>query len=462
MGSLGRLGWRLVVVCVGGALLAVALVSAIDAVALRVEFDRYSKQQQDDRTAQIVASLATSYERRGAWSASDLEPAQQLATTAGATLAVYDAAGRTIVAATPLSATSFGSMAEAMRRMHGTSPMPLGAERREPIVSGGQSVGTAVLAFPANDLPAERDVRDALARAQWTGALLAALVALALAVPAARRIARPVAALATAADAVRRGERGARVQDLSRDELGDLGRTFNDMAASLEREDVLRRRVVADVAHELRTPLTSIQGHLEALRDGVLPADAPTLGLLHDEAARLGRLVADLEGLARAEAAGLALDRREIDVADVARDVTAELADGFRSKHVALDLHLAPAPAYADADRVAQIARNLVSNALKFTPESGRVTVDTRDGDRRAVLEVRDTGPGMTAEEAAHAFDRFWRAPGASGVPGSGIGLTIVRELVEAHGGTVAVESAPGMGSTFRVTLPAAGAPAAR
>ena len=452
MPSLGRLGGRIVLGSVGVALLAVILAGAIGGASLRIEFDRYSRKQQDDRAAQIVASLATAYERRRGWDAADLEPARQLATTAGATLAVYDDRGTTVLSAAVPADTST-SMADVMRQMHGSAPMSLGPERREPIVVAGRSVGTAVLAFPAADLPAEQDVRDALARAQWTAAAIAALAALVVGVVVARRIARPVAALVSATESLRQGERGARVRELPTDELGDLGRSFNEMAASLEREDELRRRVVADVAHELRTPLASIQGHLEALRDGVLSPDPPTLATLHDEAARLGRLVADLEALARAEGAGFALDRRPVDLANVVRDVAAELADAFKAKDVRLELELAQASAVADEDRVAQIARNLVSNALKFTPTGGRVHVSTRDGDRGAIIEIEDTGVGMSAEESAHAFERFWRAPGAAGVPGSGIGLTIARELALAHGGDVTVESAPGRGSTFRVTL---------
>ena len=346
-------------------------------------------------------------------------------------------------------------MAEVMRRMHGPGTMALGPERREPIPVGGVVVGTAVLAFPATDLPAERDVREALGRAQWAAAGIAALGALVLGYVVAQRVARPVAALAGATEALRRGERGARVRDLPADELGDLGRSFNEMAAALEREDELRRRVVADVAHELRTPLTSIQAHLEALRDGVLAPDAATLTTIHDEAARLGRLVADLETLARAEGAGFTLQRGPIDVADVVRDVATELGGRFPEKGVSLDLDLSPVRVLADEDRIAQIARNLISNALKFTATGGRVRVATRVEDGRALLEVSDTGVGMTADEAAHAFDRFWRAPGSAAIPGTGIGLTIARELAVAHGGDVSVESAPGRGSTFRVVLPA-------
>lgn len=453
MPRLGPLGRRLVLATFGTALLAVALVAVVGGIALRAEFDRYSRQQQDDRADQVVASLAATYERRGGWSAADLEPAMQLAETAGAALAVVDPEGRTVLATSPAQ-TPGGPMAEVMGRMHGPGAISLGPERREPIVVGDVVVGTAVLAFPATDLPAERDVREALGRAQWTAAGIAALGALVLGYVVAQRVTRPVAALAGATEALRRGERGARVSDLPADELGDLGRSFNEMAAALEREDELRRRVVADVAHELRTPLTSIQAHLEALRDGILVPDAPTLATIHDEAARLGRLVADLEALARAEGAGFALERRPIDIAEVVRDVATELGGGFPEKGVRLHLELSPARALADEDRIAQIARNLISNALKFTAIGGRVRVATRVEDGRALFEVSDTGVGMTADEAAHSFDRFWRAPGSAAVPGTGIGLTIARELAVAHGGDVSVESAPGRGSTFRVLLP--------
>ena len=455
MPKLGRLGRRIVLASVGGALLAVALAGSIGGVALRIEFDRYSRQQQDDRAAQIVASAATAYERGGTWVGSELEPAKQLAMTAGATLAVFDATGAAVLVPMPLPETPGSSMAELMRRMHGPAPMTFGPERREPILVGGRTVGTAALAFPANDLPAEREVRDTLARAQWSAAAIAALAALGFGLVVARRISRPVAALASATESLRRGERGARVRELPADELGDLGRSFNEMAEALEREDELRQKVVADVAHELRTPLTSIQAHLEALRDGVLPAEPATLATLHDEATRLGRLVADVEALARAEGAGFALERRPIDLANVVRDVAAEMADAYREKAVRLDLELLPAGAHADEDRVAQIARNLISNALKFTPTGGRVRVATRFQDGLALVQVSDNGIGMTPEESSRAFDRFWRAPSSSGVPGSGIGLAIARELAVAHGGNVSVESGPGSGSTFRVSLPA-------
>lgn len=454
MPELGRLGTRLVLGSVAGAVLAVAIVAAIDAVALRAEFDRFSREQQADRAAQIVASLADAYARRGGWAGADLRAAQQLAAAAGASLRIEDASGSVVLSTTPADVPMPMPMAM-MRAMHGDAALGLGPERRESVVVDGRFVGTAVIRFPSGDLlPAEREVRDALARAQWLAALVAALAAIPVGVVVARRITRPIESLATATAALARGERGARVAETTDDEIGALARSFNTMAEALAREDELRRQLLGDVAHELRTPLTTLQGHLEALRDGVLAPDPAMLASLHDEAARLGRLVADLESLARAEAAALSLERARLDFAGVARDVAGELADAFRAKGVALELDLAAVPVDGDVDRLAQVARNLLANALKFTPASGRVRVATgRDGPG-AFLEVADTGPGIAPEDLPHVFERFWRGRDAAGVPGSGIGLTVARELARAHGGDIAVASERGRGTAFRVTLP--------
>lgn len=448
MPRLGRLGRRLALAAVAASFVAVSVVAAIDVVALRLEFERFSRSQQDERVMQVVASLADGYALRGAWSAADIMGAQHLAAASGASLVVYDARGAEVVATSGMGMPTLPGMHEAG---------VLGPERREPIVVGGSVVGTAVLRLPAGDLlPAEREVRDALVRAQLLGALAAALIALVFAVVVARRITRPLAALAGATEALRRGERGARAFVAGDDEVGDLGRGFNAMADALEREDKLRRQLLGDVAHELRTPLTNIQGHLEALRDGVLPAEPATFASLHDEASRLGRLVADLESLARAEAAGLSLERAPCDLAAVARDVAAELDDRFRAKGVSLDLALAPAEVLGDADRLAQIARNLLSNALKYTPAGGHVRLATARDQHRAMLEVTDDGPGIAKDDLAHVFDRFWRGANTAGVSGSGIGLTVARELARAHGGDITARSQTGRGSTFTLDLPLA------
>lgn len=448
MPELGRLGRRLALAAVAASFVAVAVVAAISFVALRFEFERFSRSQQDERVTQILASLADAYALRGAWSAADLMGGQHLAVASGASLVLYDAGGTEVIATGGMGMPGMPGMREANVQ---------GTERREPVVIGGRVVGTAVIRFPAGDLlPAEREVRDALVRAQALGALAAALIALVFALLVAPRITGPVAQLAAATEALRRGERGSRVAVVGDDEVADLGRGFNAMADAIEREDRLRRQLLGDVAHELRTPLTNIQGHLEALRDGVLPAEPATFASLHEEASRLGRLVADLESLARAEAAGFSLERSPCDLAAVARDVAAELDDRFRAKGVSLAPALAPAPVLGDPDRLAQIARNLLSNALKYTPAGGHVRLaSARDG-HRAILEVTDDGPGIASSDLARVFDRFWRGVNTAGVSGSGIGLTVARELARAHGGDLVARSQPGRGSTFTLDLPLA------
>lgn len=449
-----RLGTRLALGAVAAAVIAVAVAAALGAAALRLEFERFSREQQDLRAAQVVASLADAYALRGSWTGADIAPAGQLAAAAGAALTILDATGTVVARAGPGELPMSMPMPMDTGAMHG-APRTFGPARTEPIAALGRTVGSAVLRFPSGELlPAERDVRDALVKAQWLAAIAAAVGAAPIAVLLARRITDPVAELAAAVEAMRRGERGVRVPVRAPDELGDLARGFNGMAEALERADDLRRTLVGDVAHELRTPLATLQGHLEALRDGVLAADPEALRLLHDEAARLGRLVADLEALARAEAAGFSLERAPTDLAAIAREVASELEGSFRAKGVALDLALAEARVLGDADRLAQIARNLLANALKFTPTGGHVRLSTGIEERGAVLAVNDDGPGIPTADLPRVFERFWRSSAASEIPGSGVGLTIARELARAHGGDIAASSRPGASTTFTMTLP--------
>ncbi len=341
-----------------------------------------------------------------------------------------------------------------MPAMQGTASA-LGPERREPVVVGGQVVGSAALRFPAGHLvPAERELRDALGLARALGGLAASVIALGFAVVVARRIMRPIAALAAATEALRRGERSARVDDRPDDEIGDLARGFKATADAMEREDALRRQLLGDVAHELRTPLSTIQGHLEALRDGVLPAEPATFASLHDEASRLGRLVADLESLAHAEGAGFSLEHAPRDLAALARDVGAEIGRRFTEK-ASRSTSRSGAPASSVTRTVSRRSRaTLLSNALKYTPAGGHVRVRTAREEGCAILAVADDGPGIAGDDLPRVFDRFWRGARAVGVSGSGIGLTVARELTRAHGGDITVRGDLGRGSTFTLRLP--------
>lgn len=458
---LGPLGARLALAFLTVAFAAVAVLAALAAAGARSQVAGLVDRQYRDRAAAVAAAAGHAYDAVGGWNGADLSSAAALAAVADAQLEIRDRDGRVL----DVTAGQGQLMGDLMARMHNRmgsmmdrqSPA-LGEPVSADVVSGGRPVGVVELRFAASGLPApERQVRDALVRNIAAGAGLAALAALVTAVLVSRRITRPLGRLAVGARAIESGDLNARV-DLAREpgELGEVGAAFDRMAEALAREDALRRALVADVAHELRTPVTVLQASCEAMLDGIEPVTPARLSSLHDETLRLGNLVADLETLSAAEAAGLRLDRRLVDLADVTRDAVASMEGRAADAELHLDTDLAGAMVEGDARRLHQIAVNLVMNAVKFTPAGGTVNVRTRSDRALSVLEVADTGPGIPPEDIPHVFDRFWRGRNAASITGSGIGLAVVAELVRAHHGRVEVSSTPGQGATFRVLLPAA------
>ena len=326
-----------------------------------------------------------------------------------------------------------------------------------PVVAGGKTVGTVVISFPPASQSAAWQARDAILQAVGLGAAAAVALAAAAALLVSRRTTRPLTALAAAAGAVGRGEPDA--EKLLRPgpgELGQVSAAFAAMARRLRHEDQLRRNMVADIAHELRTPVTILQGGTEELLDGIADPTPGRLTSLHDETLRLGRLVDDLATLAAAQAAALTLHRAPADLGKIAAGAADALAPQFAEAGLRLNLDTAPAAAVADEARITQVAVNLLTNAVKYTPPGGQVTVTTRAEDGTARLTVADTGPGIPAADLPHVFERFWRGAGAKTRSGAGIGLAVVAELTAAHGGTVTAASPPGSGAIFTVTLPAA------
>ena len=283
------------------------------------------------------------------------------------------------------------------------------------------------------------------------GPLLAIIVIIFIATRIGRgfgRAAAPLADLVEASAKVEAGEMGAQVEVRGPREIRALARAFNSMSARLATDTDQRRRFLADVSHELRTPLTVIQGNVEGMLDGLYPADRQHLQRLLAETHQLERLIDDLRTLALTDADALELHREPVDLGALAEGVVA----GFEPQAAAEDVTLATeledvSPVSLDAHRIRQVIGNLVSNALRHTPATGRVTVRVRRVGGTLELEVADTGAGMEADAAARAFDRFWRAGDTAG---AGLGLAIVRDLVHAHGGEVTLESAPGAGTVVR------------
>jgi signal transduction histidine kinase len=268
-----------------------------------------------------------------------------------------------------------------------------------------------------------------------------------------RRFGTPFGDIVEAADRLAGGDFTARAPEAGPSSIRNVSRAFNSMAARLQAQDRQRRNLMADIAHELRTPLTVIQGRLEGVLDGVYPSDPAQIRQVLDDARTLSRLVDDLRTLAHTESGTLSLAKEPIDLAVLAHDVV----DSFSAEAARLRVALsADAPtdlpvAVIDPIRIREVLVNLVSNALRYTPSGGRVTIAIVPDSGRLVVRVIDTGAGLAPEEAAKIFDRFYKG---STSQGSGLGLTIARNLVVAHGGDIRCESRPGVGTTFTVSLP--------
>ncbi|GAB4401143.1 MAG: ATP-binding protein [Anaerolineales bacterium] len=277
-----------------------------------------------------------------------------------------------------------------------------------------------------------------------------------------RRIVAPVQNLADASLNIANGNYSERVQVSGSDEIAKLAERFNQMASQLEQVETMRRQLIGDVTHELRTPLTSIKGYMEGLVDGVLPSNAETFNQIHREADRLSRLVDDLQELSRVESKAYSLDIRSVSVSSLVQTILKRLSPQATPKRITLRSSL-PAnlePVLADEDRITQVLVNLVANAIQYTPEGGEVLVSALQRGNEIHISVKDTGIGIPQEHLANIFTRFYRVDksrsrNAGG--GSGIGLTIARHIVEAHGGRIWVESkGEGQGSTFTFSLKAA------
>jgi two-component system OmpR family sensor kinase/two-component system sensor histidine kinase BaeS len=355
----------------------------------------------------------------------------------------------------------FDSEGEMVGQQFPGNNMALGA----PVSVEDKRVATLLVITPQSGLSAAltEDFLNALNRGVLLAAASAGLAALLLGALLVRHIIAPLRNLQLAAGAIAGGDLAQRVGVTSRDEVGELSRAFNQMAEALERNERLRRQVVADIAHELRTPLSVIQGQVEALLDGVFPLTLAQLAPIHDQIILLARLVSDLRELALAEAGQLAIQRRRLDLGDLVARVVVAVEPVAAEKNINLTLDASPdlPPISADSDRLSQVLHNLLDNALRHTPPGGEIKVQARYGQADASqvrLVVQDNGEGIPSEHLPHVFDRFYRAaPYRSRSSGSaGLGLAIVRAIVEAHGGRVSTASdgVPGRGSTFTVHLP--------
>jgi two-component system, OmpR family, sensor histidine kinase BaeS len=431
-------------------------------------FEHYLRGDGPDATAQLAAAAAVVYQQGGSWDA----VSRVLATIPGRRdqrVVVVDPDGKVVV--------------DTAGAWVGRSASSLALANGRPVVMNGRAVGTLYDESPPGG-PGDHGQRpgppepglsasDQSFLGQVNQSLLLAaagaiVVALALGLLLSRQIIRPLRELTRAARRIAHGRLDERIHVAGHDEVAELAQTFNEMAASLQRTEDARRQLVADVAHELRTPLMVINATVEALEDGVLPANATNLGTIREEVGSLARLVSDLRDLSLGDVGQFPIEREPVDIGGLLESVRSFFATGAAARGIAFALDIAPDLPWilGDDARLRQCVRHLWDNALRHTPRGGRSALRGWATEGAVAFAVGDTGEGIAEEHLPRVFERFFRvAPSRdrrSG--GSGLGLAIVQQIVRAHGGEVTVESAgPGHGTSFTIRLPAVarrGAPA--
>ena len=319
-----------------------------------------------------------------------------------------------------------------------------------PVTAQDQRVGT-LIATPANLISPSNPASTFLTsvnRSIFISVIVAGVISLILVLLFSIQMTAPIRQMQKAARAIAEGRLDQRVSIQSRDELGALGESFNHMAGSLAQAEAQRQKLIADVAHELRTPLAVIQANTEGIQDGVLPLDIEQINAIHAETLLLGRLINDLRLISIAESGELRLERQPADLGGLLEEAVERFQPQCAQKGVELTLSFDPQlpQAAVDVDRFNQVLNNLISNALRYTPEGGKISLQARQrqGSRSAVeVSVTDTGPGIAADDLPWVFDRFYRADKsrARTSGGTGLGLAIAKQLVEAHGGRIWAES---------------------
>jgi len=426
------------------AALAVAAVALFASYSTTNKFQHYWLRDRAMFQDRLVRGLADYYVHNRGWAG--VQPLiEQLGRISGERVILTDGEG------TVVGDSAGELLGEPLRR----SP----TRYAYPILAWEGQVGTLYLNLPRRG-PIEKAFLTSVKRSVIWAALLAGGAGIGLALWLSRRILKPVQALTTATRRMAQGDLDQQVQIASRDELGELARAFNAMAAELKRQEELRRQMVSDVAHELRTPLTNIRGYLEALQEGLIEPTPATIASLHGEARLLNRLVDDLQDLALAEAGQLTLRRQEVALEDIVQRAIDSIRPQAEAKQLRLGIDLPRELPLVEVDpqRIVQVLLNLLKNAVAHTPAGGEITVGVTRRDHWLEIQLSDTGEGISPKDLPYIFERFYRADKSRSraTGGAGLGLTIAKKIIEAHGGQIWAESEAGKGAIFTFTLPLA------
>ena len=446
------------------ALVAIGVVSFV----WEQHFQTYTRDNIERTAQQVAQDIAENYEKSGTFDAQTLAPARYMVNvTPSIGMRVVDnlvpanSEASIVFDSTLIENEEDGADGVSLIPKHAKPEqmvtVPIVIDQGQPSEQAVGSVSVWVLGSDTLLRSTDEEFRDKSYQAMFFAAAMAILLASCIGFLFARNLVSPINRMTKTAKAIKEGDLSARTDLHGEDEIARLGETFDEMADSVEKDRELERRLTTDVAHELRTPLMAIQSTVEAMVDGVFEADPEHLETVNSEVQRLSRLVDSLLKLSRLENRANPMKEEVVDVGQLISGIIATHDAFVTDSGLTLEYQADDdVRVLGDADMIRQATANLISNAVRYTPEGGHITVEVKRGDLMASIAVRDTGIGLSPEEAKMVFSRFWRADAGrnreSG--GLGIGLAVVKEIVDRHGGWVQVEGRKNEGACFTIHIP--------
>lgn len=445
------------------ALTVISLISLTSNLLINRQFEKYMEAQQRSFSEKLADGLSLQYDRMsGMWNLEYIHGVGMYALTDGYILKLYDKNGESVWDAENHDMTYCHQiMDDISSRMESIRPNLDGKfiTRRYELLQNGTEIGYAdiVCYGPYSFTEDAFHFLDSLNRILLTIAVLSVAGAVLAGAVLARHIARPIVKTIQITRQISEGNYAMRFESQVRtSELKELTQAVNHMAEALEAQENMRKRLTTDVAHELRTPLSNVASHLEAMIEGVWAPTGERLKSCYDEILRISRLVSDLERLRQTENENLKLQKTPVELFSLSQTVCSGFEAELSAKRLNCAVNGARTVVPADRERLYQVLSNLLSNAVKYSPEGGHIRITVSDEPTKGIVSVADDGIGIPEEDLPFVFERFYRTDKSRNrrTGGSGIGLTIARAIVQAHGGTISAESPAGNGSRFTVVLP--------
>jgi len=459
----GGLKKELTITITGIVLLSIVLISIVANVFINKEFEKYAKKEQSARSEEIVTHLESQYQPLfQSWNDDYIHGLGMYALYEGYIIRLYDSKHNLVWDAENHDMALMTEVMQAIEaRMKSSKPFFEGGfvTKSFPLSYDHTAIGSVEITFYGPYFYTENDLNflKALNTIFFVVGLIALVGAMLTSRLISQKMIKPILDTVEAAKLISKGQYKVMAEDIPEsEELKVLVTTMNQMASSLEQQEKLRKQLTTDVAHELRTPLTTVSSHLEAMIEGVWEPTEDRLRSCYEEIGRITGLVSDLESLSKVEVDNLKLTRTNEDLLEILNAIKYNFEIETRKKQIEFTVTGTSVIASIDKDRIYQVIVNLVSNAIHYTPEGGSIRCNISKTELEAILEISDSGIGISEADLPYIFERFYRTDKSRNrrTGGAGIGLTIAKSIVLAHGGSIEVESESSLGSRFIVRLP--------